>query len=310
MRMTASCASRIWGGTKLFEKFGIGCKNSCEPIGEAWVLSAYNDCMMSFVKNGRNNGSSLNEILPDQNPFPILIKLIDAKDDLSVQVHPDDEFAVKYEQGSSGKSELWYIIEAEPESEIVYGFANNVDLEKFGSALKRRENIDSMLNKVRVSPGDCFYIPAGLVHAIGKGILLAEVQQNSDLTYRLYDYNRKDINGNFRDLHIDKALSVLKKFTDEEILIKQYENGRIDDKNCLACTSYFTVNRYDKELTNKRMHVEGTAFDVIMLIDGEMRIIVADNEYKLLPGECVLLTSDIKQYTAVGNNVNAISISV
>ncbi len=212
----------IWGGTTLSDKYSLGEKG--QRIAEAWTLTLRPDGE-NIVENGEYAGKSLKEYAEtigmealcgkafagkDSYDFPLLVKLIDAKDNLSVQVHPDDAYA--HSHGiDSGKTEMWYIVEAEPGAQLVYGLKEGTDTasEEFRNAAKSG-NISAYLNYADVKKGDIYYIPAGMVHAIGKGILIAEVQQNSNSTFRIYDYGRVGADGKSRELHLDKAMEVIK----------------------------------------------------------------------------------------------------
>ena len=212
----------IWGGTTLSDKYSLGEKG--QRIAEAWTLTLRPDGE-NIIENGEYAGKSLKEYaenigmealcgktFKDKVPydFPLLVKLIDAKDNLSVQVHPDDEYAHSHSI-DSGKTEMWYIVEAEDGAQLVYGLKDGTDTasEEFKNAAKSG-NISGYLNYVDVKKGDIYYIPAGMVHAIGKGILIAEVQQNSNSTFRIYDYGRVGADGKPRELHLDKAMEVIK----------------------------------------------------------------------------------------------------
>lgn len=185
------------------------------PLDESLEWSVHPDGPC-FVVNGRYKGKTLREVL-DEHPeyigrkangeFPILAKFIDAKQDLSIQVHPDDEYARENEK-DNGKTEMWYIIDADEGASLIYGFKHNVTKEILERAIERGE-LDKHLQKVEVHKGDLFYVPAGTVHDIGKGILLAEIQESSNVTYRVYDYDRIDKNGKKRELHFDKAVQVM-----------------------------------------------------------------------------------------------------
>jgi len=212
----------IWGGTALSDKYYLGEKG--QRIAEAWTLTLRPDGI-NEIENGEYAGMSLAEYaeksgmeslcgkaFADKAPFdfPLLVKLIDAKDNLSVQVHPDDAYA-RLHGIDSGKTEMWYIVDCEPGAQLVYGLKAGTDIvsDDFVSAAKDG-NISEYLNYVDVKKGDIYYIPAGMVHAIGKGILIAEVQQNSNSTFRIYDYGRIGADGKPRELHLDKALEVIK----------------------------------------------------------------------------------------------------
>lgn len=205
----------LWGGKRLSAEFNIASKDP--SIAEAWMLSCHN-AGESRILNGPSSGKTLGEVLFGDAEtalgtssslagyFPFLIKLIDAGKDLSVQVHPDDSYAQVHE-GGFGKTEVWYVLDAEEGASIRYGFTRTVTKEEIRQRIAS-QTFDEVLRKIPVKRGDVIFVPPGTVHAIGAGILIAEVQQNSDATYRLYDYGRKDKEGNLRDLHIDKALDV------------------------------------------------------------------------------------------------------
>ena len=263
--------SYIWGG-QYFQKF----KNvNLDVISELWELSVRDD-FSSVVDSGINKGKSLKEVLTkeDIGPnsdrfiyFPLLIKLIDAKDNLSVQVHPSDEYALKNEN-SFGKSEMWHIINADEDAGIYVGFNKNYGKEE----IERRLNdgtILETLNFFKVKPGDTFVINPGTIHAIGKGVRLIEIQQNSNVTYRLYDYLRKDKDGNYRELHIKQALEVIN--------YKKYVSNN-SSSSLLADNQYFHVERKEVngELTIK---ADEGSFVSFTFIDGEG--IVDDLNYKI-----------------------------
>ena len=216
-----ACKQYLWGGEKLIREYGISSPKT--PLAEAWVLSAHpdGDSRISFSEGESfSDGESFAEYLKSHPEavgslgkafpfFPTLIKLIDAKKALSIQVHPDDSFALSRE-GQYGKTEMWIVLEREEGAFLYFGFQKDYTEEEIRRAIEE-ENFPSLLCKVMVEPGDVFFIPAGTVHAIGAGILLAEVQQNSNLTYRVYDYGRKDAQGNTRELHVEKALEVMNR---------------------------------------------------------------------------------------------------
>lgn len=202
----------IWGGNKFFR---WGKESDTDRIAECWELS-FRDEGPSVIDSGINKGKLLKDIATKKDVgflassfpfFPMLVKLIDAKENLSIQVHPSDEYALKHEN-SYGKTEMWYIIEAEKNASLYIGFNHNVSKEEIVNRISENTLIEA-LNDIKVQPGECYFIPSGTPHAIGKGITLLEVQQNSNLTYRLYDYGRIGKDGKFRELHIEKALKVM-----------------------------------------------------------------------------------------------------
>ena len=252
----------IWGGT-YFKKFNKG--TSFDRVSECWELSV-RDNDSSIIASGKDEGKRLVDVITkeDIGPvmerfpyFPLLIKLIDAKENLSVQVHPSDDYALKYEQ-SFGKSEMWHIISADENSGLYVGLNKDYSKEEIEKALKEG-SILNCLNFFKVKPGDTFVINPGTIHAIGAGVRLIEIQQNSNLTYRLYDYNRKDKDGNPRELHIKKALDVID--------YHQYKVVKTGDE-LLADNKYFTVKEvnFDKEL---EIDANERAFISFTFLEGE-----------------------------------------
>ena len=215
MKLIAPLKDYLWGGTRLRDEYGK--ETQLTKVAESWELACHRDGK-SVIANGAAAGWTLSDWLAEAGTdalgtraakfpyFPLLIKLIDAHDELSVQVHPNDDYALRVE-GEYGKTELWYVVDAAPGAELLYGFAHEISKEEF----RRRIEDNTLLNVVRhvpVQKGDVFFIPAGTLHAIGKGILICEIQQNSNTTYRIYDYGRIGADGKPRDLHIEKALDV------------------------------------------------------------------------------------------------------
>ena len=247
----------IWGGN-YFQQFNKGL--GLARVSECWELSI-REQDSSIIASGKDIGKLLNEVISNEDIgpvmerfpyFPLLIKLIDAKENLSVQVHPSDEYALKNEN-SFGKSEMWHIISADEGSGLYVGLNKDYQKEDIQKALKEGTILD-YLNFFKVKPGDTFVINPGTIHAIGKGVRLIEIQQNSNLTYRLYDYNRVDQNGNPRELHIDKALKVIN--------YHRYQSVR-SGSSLLADNEYFTVKEisFDKELeltANERSFISFT----------------------------------------------------
>mgnify|MGYP003328214310 CR=1 FL=1 len=255
IKILPACKEYIWGGNKL-RSYGI--KSNTSNIAEAWIFS-YNENGLSTNENGKPliqvlSDDELGKKYKEFKFFPYLIKLIDANDKLSIQVHPSDEYALKYEN-SFGKTEMWYILEAEKDAFLYLGLNNNYSPEQVKNAIQNNTICD-LLNKVPVKPGDCYFVDSGTIHAIGKGIVLIEIQQNSALTYRVYDFDRVDKNGKHRELHVEKALNVIdfKKFN--PINIKT---------NPLGSCKYFNVNKIENE---KIIEASKDAGIVISFIDG------------------------------------------
>ena len=215
VKLTPAFKDYLWGGERLKTEFYK--QTDLTPLAESWELSAHKDGQ-SVVAEGACAGMTLTAYLDAMGKdalgtacekydyFPLLIKLIDAKGDLSVQVHPSDAYALEHE-GEYGKTEMWYILDCEEGAALYYGFREDTTREEYESAI-REGRLTDILNCVPVKRGDVFFIPAGTVHAIGAGILICEIQQNSNTTYRVYDYNRRDKDGNLRPLHVEKALAV------------------------------------------------------------------------------------------------------
>ena len=255
----------IWGGN-YFQKFNKGL--GLARVSECWELSV-RDIDSSTIASGKDEGKKLVDLISkedigpvmDRFPyFPLLIKLIDAKENLSVQVHPSDDYALKYEN-SFGKSEMWHIISADEGSGLYVGLNKDYEKEDIEIALKEGKILD-YLNFFKVKPGDTFVINPGTIHAIGKGVRLIEIQQNSNLTYRLFDYNRIDANGNPRELHIKKALEVID--------YHQYKPVNKNDE-CLADNKYFSV----KEVTfvdSLAIKADENSFVSFTFLDGEGRV--------------------------------------
>ena len=253
--------SYIWGGT-YFQKFG---KGDLDIISELWELSV-RGLDSSVIDSGIYKGKRLDEIISkedigpisDRFPyFPLLIKLIDAKDNLSVQVHPSDEFALK-KLNSFGKTEMWHIISSDKDAGLYVGFNKDYSKEEIEQRLNDGSILET-LNFFKVKPGDTFVINAGTIHAIGKGVRLIEIQQNSDITYRLYDYLRKDKDGNYRQLHINEALEVI------DYSKYQYKENK---GSLLADNKYFRVER--KEINDElELSADQESFISFTFIEGE-----------------------------------------
>ena len=291
----------LWGGTRLIDEFGF--KTDKEKAAEAWVLSCHKDGN-SIVKNGEHAGKTLQEVLDVWGKevlgakaagftyFPILIKLIDAKDRLSVQVHPDDEYALAHE-GEYGKTEMWYVVDCDEGAQLIYGF--NQDISQ-GELLERinNNNLSPVCNYVPVKKGDVFFIEAGTMHAIGKGILIAEVQQNSNTTYRVSDYGRLGADGKPRQLHIKQAIEVTKT----EVPAMPY--GNVGDVTLypfgtvreLAKCDYFTA-----ELINLDGNVgvyDNESFISLLVTEGEVLLSYTGGMMSLKKGDSVFVPATLK----------------
>jgi mannose-6-phosphate isomerase len=293
---------KIWGGTRLKSLLNKPCKT--DKAGESWEISGYPGSI-SRVKNGFLKGNSLEELIEVYMGdlvgesvfenfgtfFPLLIKFIDANDVLSIQVHPDDHLAIK-QFGSYGKTEMWYVIDAEKDAEIIVGFNHSVSRETYLKHLNDK-TLMSILNAEKTFPGDVFFLPAGRIHAIGQGILLAEIQQTSDATLRIYDFDRLDEKGNPRALHTENAL--------EAIDFKVYPNYKTpyskepDKPRQLASCKYFTTNYLHLNFPVERDYINIDSFVIYIAIDGKFDIQYNRDEKETLnKGETVLLPAEIK----------------
>ncbi len=247
-KLAPACKDIIWGGTRLSQQYHKA--QTVQRIAETWELSLHPDGLCRIAE-GENEGKTLQEVLKTDD-FPTLIKLIDAQNDLSIQVHP-------------AKTEMWYIVDCEEGATLVYGLKDAFDEKTFREALEN-QTVESLLNYVPVHKGDVFFIPSGLTHAIGKGILIAEIQQSSNITYRVYDYGRLQ-NGKPRELHVEQALSTIRDFTEEELeAIRFSTHARISDEELAACP-YFNTFRYD--VKGSKTVPGHSAWQCLLCVEGE-----------------------------------------
>ena len=267
----------IWGGNRLKDDFGFD--TGFDKTAEGWMLACHKDGM-NTVCGGKYNGMRLDEVIEKEGLeklggksclkfpyFPVLIKLIDAFDNLSIQVHPDDEYARRVEN-EFGKTEMWYVLDAADGAELIYGFKEKISKEEFKNAIKNNTLLDR-LNRVKVKKGDLFFIEAGTVHAIGKGALIAEIQQNSNCTYRVYDYGRLGADGKPRELHVEKAVDVSvcepPKYDIKPLGDEVQHGGYISQ--ALAKCDLFTVDRY-RVSESASLNADENSFNHILVIDG------------------------------------------
>lgn len=292
-RITPSSKDYLWGGTKLIEHYG---KTTDQDImAESWEISSHPDGP-SYLENGQtliDYVSQDKERILGKNglrfeDFPILIKFIDAKDVLSIQVHPDDEYALKHEN-QYGKNEMWYILEAEPGASIYYGVNETITKDDFRKAIEEDEILD-VLNRVEVKPGDVIYVKAGTIHAIGKGIVLCEIQQNSNVTYRVYDFNRKDKDGQTRELHIEPSIEVSNLNKQEVDFSAQGEKVVLDEatKQILVKSEYFITENYTLDGTVS-FEVDETSFVALICLDGKITV---NQEITLNKGESLFIDAN------------------
>ncbi|TWR27549.1 mannose-6-phosphate isomerase [Mucilaginibacter pallidiroseus] len=294
---------KIWGGHKIesYLHKNIGDLPNC---GETWEISGV-PSDVSVVDGGELQGQSLDKLLEQfkgelvgekvynhfGNTFPLLVKFIDANDDLSVQVHPNDELAKK-RHNSFGKTEMWYVIEADKGATLISGFNQEMTEEKYVEALNSGHIMD-ILNREDVSAGDVYFLPAGRVHTIGKGLLIAEIQQTSDITYRIYDFDRVDDKGNKRELHTEEALAAIDyKHYDE--YKTPYEAKKDETVHVVSCP-YFTTNVMDFTHSTNKDYSTLDSFVIHVCVDGEYTIKHDGNAYPVKMGECILLPTTIEK---------------
>jgi len=288
----------IWGGRRLIDEFKMDC-----PLGncaEAWTLSCHKDGA-SIVSNGEYSGLTLPEAIEAMGKgclgsrgnefdyFPILIKFIDALDDLSVQVHPDDAYALE-NSGEYGKTEMWYVVDCDDESALIYGFNRKISKTEFEKRINDN-TLTEVLDSVSVKKGDCFFIDSGTIHAIGKGLLIAEIQQNSNQTFRVYDYDRRDAEGNARELKIKEALDV----TVTAPPVNLCENRKVEvfdgySSSVLASCQYFTTVLYDIE-GFCTIEAGSDSFCALTVIDAEDGCVLSYEDMPVAKGDSFFVPS-------------------
>lgn len=300
MRFKPILKKIIWGGSDICPFKGITPVE--EGIGESWELS-HVEGNYSIVDNGELEGKSLDELIHTYgkqllgekvveqfgSTFPLLIKFIDARDNLSIQVHPDDDLAKK-RHDSFGKTEMWYVINAAKGASLYSGFSKQIDADEYVKCVEDNTIMD-VLQRYEVSTGDVFFLPAGRVHAIGAGCFIAEIQQTSNITYRIYDYNRKDANGNTRELHTELAKDAIDYtiLPDYRTHYKGHSNATVELANC----KYFTTNLLDLDTMMVRDFSELDSFVVYICMEG--RAFIRDNKGNdifIHQGQTVLIPAD------------------
>lgn len=311
MQLAAPCKDYLWGGTRLRDEYGK--KSDKDKLAESWELSCHKDGQ-SVIANGDYAGKTLSEFLAE-NPdalgkncrrfeyFPVLIKLIDACDNLSVQVHPDNEYAQRVE-GEYGKTEMWYIVDCNEGAELIYGFKREISREEFAERIKNNTLLEAV-NTVPVHKGDVFFIEAGTLHAIGKGILIAEIQQNSNTTYRVYDYGRIGADGKPRDLHVEKALDVTNL---RPAPVQKKSNPVIfDGENAgtvmtlLADCDYFTAAKLQLKNTNYTTDIDNSSFVHLLTVDGTGTLEYGNEKIPLKKGESVFIPAGMGKIRIKGD---------
>lgn len=299
LKLNAPCKDYIWGGNRLrTDFFKVSDK---DKIAETWELSCHPDGQ-SVIVNGKYKGCTLSEYLNTVGytelgsnfhgeEFPILIKFIDAKDNLSVQVHPTDDYAKQYEN-SLGKTEMWYVIDCKEGASLVCGFKGNPTKQEIAEAVENH-TIMELLNSVPVKKGDVFFIEAGTVHAIGKDILIAEIQQNSNITYRLYDYDRG------REVHVKKSLDVINTNLGRNTKTYPTVSHNGYSTRQLATCKYFNTTLYTID-TKAELLVDGTSFASLIFLDGNATITCDEDTLLVRKGDSVFIGANTGKVTITG----------
>lgn len=295
---------KIWGGNRFADMLGRNDGNSA-TCGESWEISAVQD-NISVISNGFLKGNDLQEVIEVYMDelvgqkvyekfgieFPLLIKFLDSNDFLSVQVHPDDKVS-KERHKAYGKTEMWYVLNAEKNSELIIGFEQNSSQQEFAEAIKK-QTVPQLLHSEVVKQGDVFFLPAGRVHAIGKGLLIAEIQQTSDVTYRIYDWDRVDEQGNGRELHLDLAMDVIDYEAKNDY--KTHYAAKTNETAQLVSCPYFQTNYLKFDTTVVKDYFAIDSFVIYMCLEGSVTINFGGNyEEQMVKGETILIPAELNE---------------
>ncbi|MEH6704933.1 type I phosphomannose isomerase catalytic subunit [Galbibacter orientalis] len=305
----------LWGGNKLKEVLQKDVKTT--TASESWELSGV-EGNVSVASNGELQGKTLQELIDTYkeellgasvykrfgNKFPILIKFIDAKLDLSVQLHPNDALA-KERHNSFGKTEMWHVMQADPGSKLIVGFKETLTKEEYLEHLENGQLLE-ILNQEEVKAGDTYFINTGKVHAIGAGILLAEIQQTSDVTYRIYDYERKDKDGNTRELHTELAVDAIDYQKKDDFKVN-YGTEYNSSNNMVTC-DYFITNYLNVVGTFVKQLVNRDSFTIYICVDGQAQIKVGENIEKLAQGETILIPATINEISISAKDAKILEV--
>ena len=307
---------KIWGGEKLKAQFNK--KSDSTKLGESWEISTVPGDI-SKVSNGVLKGTSLQELIDEfssdilgkknlerfGNQFPLLIKFIDAKEDLSIQLHPNDALA-KARHDSFGKTEMWYVMQADSDANLIVGFNQHMDKATYLDHLENKK-LSSILNFDKVQEGDAYFIESGRIHAIGAGVLLAEIQQTSDMTYRVYDWDRVDAEGNERELHNDIAIDAF-DFELENDFRVEYNKDK-NGSNAMVHCPFFNTNYLELDQSIIKRN-DKDSFLIYMCVSGEVEIIVDDLGTKLSKGETILIPAIVKNYKIKTTNAKLLEVYI
>lgn len=308
LKLSPAFKDYLWGGTRLRTDFKKAC--DFEKIAESWELSCHKDGDSTII-NGIYSGLTLTQYIEKVGNdvlginckkfenFPILIKLIDAKDNLSVQVHPNNEYALRVE-GEYGKTEMWYIVDCDEGARLLYGFKNDISKEEFAERIANNTLLE-VTNSIEVKKGDVFFIEAGTLHAIGSGILIAEIQQNSNTTYRIYDYGRVDANGIPRQLHVDKAVEVTSLCKASPYPISEQKSCDGYTEKLLSSCEYFTVTIFEIE-TSAKLFADNSSFISLLVLEGTAKLITTTETLELNKGDSIFIPASLGEYIISGKS--------
>ena len=303
LKFTPILKEKIWGGDKLISQ--LHKESNQKKIGESWEISDV-EGDTSVVANGQLKGKDLKELISIykeslvgksvydkfKEKFPLLIKFIDAKEALSIQLHPHDDLA-KERHNSFGKTEMWYVMQADEEANLIVGFKKNTTKEEYLTHLNSKSLID-ILNVDKVEKGDVYFIPTGRVHAIGAGVLLAEIQQTSDITYRIYDWDRQDDEGNYRELHTELALDAI-DYQAKEVYYTNYNKTQNKSTEVVTCP-YFTTKVLPVNGEVDVNHADIDSFLIYMCVEGNVTFTSNNSMETLKMGETLLVPADVKEF--------------
>ena len=303
LKFTPILKEKIWGGEKLMTL--LNKKSDKKNIGESWEISDI-EKSISIVSNGNLKGQTLQNLISEYRAnlvgekvftqfgkkFPLLIKFIDAKETLSIQLHPDNELAKK-RHNSFGKTEMWYVLQADKFGNLIVGFKKDTDKEKYLYHLKNKSLL-SILNVDEVEKGDVYFIPAGRIHAIGAGVMLVEIQQTSDITYRVYDWDRTDVDGNSRELHTEQAINAI-DFKSQKSYKTAYTKVENESSEIVSCP-YFTTNVLSLDKNISINHSDKDSFVIYMCVKGNVSFQYKNQTESLSVGETLLVPASIKEF--------------
>ncbi|MFM1920789.1 MAG: Mannose-6-phosphate isomerase ManA [Candidatus Hydrogenedentota bacterium] len=309
LTFTPAYFGRVWGGDAFREKLGLGVSDT-RPTGEAWLIADH----PSHESRMPGNGATLRDLmeidatgllgrkpLPARgNRFPLLLKLLDCHELLSVQVHPDDALADRLGEADGGKTEMWYFLEAEPDAEIICGLAKGVTRERFQVAAQDG-SISTLLRRWPVKAGDAALVSARTVHALGKGLVVAEIQQTSDVTYRVYDWDRVGANGQPRELHLDKALECIDFNTPFQGLLQPKPLSADGHSSQLCRCNYFAADLHELDGPERDVITDGDSFHILLSTAGNVAVAAADSQVSLQRGQAALVPGRETSFTLSGN---------